>query len=462
MLASEDSLLVLSIDQCYSRLTQPAPTIDVDRPCAIGDGIEAWTHQDLEDKIARWDSHPSPAEDCGLWVPASGAATRMFQSLLNDASIQHKLRSNAERLALGVGWKAAVVKALGSWERASDMEAAEQLWLKMEKGKIPKGLVPFHVVHSGLIETAFEAHLRFWGKLFPSSAKVWFTVPSSQAETIKNHCLSSPFLPSHCRIQLPSQSTETDTYVLDDAGKWLLDEDGNMMRRPGGHGSLLPLLESIDAKLVVIRNIDNAPTPSNEKLRLNWTKALLQEARKWAEERDRWADALENEDSPVLRESILDWASSYGCGEFEVKHSEVKHLLACLRRPMRIAGVVPNAGQPGGGPFWVRSSMDDSKVTRQIVESVELSPEETRRPEATHFNPVDMVCVLRPGESLERYVDWSRYMIASKVVEGNAVHVLEHPGLWNGGMSDWWTRFVELPSACFEPVKTVEDLIGRQ
>ena len=131
---------------------------------------------------------------------------------------------------------------------------------------------------------------------------------------------------------------------------------------------------------------------------------------------------------------------------------------------MRLVGVVRNEGQSGGGPFWVRvaSGIDAGSVRPQIVEAVEFDQDnEDVLAKATHFNPVDMVCVVKPGQPLAPYVDESRYLLAEKNVMGESVKVLEHPGLWNGGMSGWLTRFVEIPAECFQPVKTVMDLVGR-
>jgi hypothetical protein len=140
-----------------------------------------------------------------------------------------------------------------------------------------------------------------------------------------------------------------------------------------------------------------------------------------------------------------------------------EEFVALVKRPMRLVGVVKNEGHAGGGPFWVQQQegLDQGMVRPQIVEAVELSHLSTEGLQGTHFNPVDMVCVLEPGAALEPYVDHTRYLKSPKLLDGQQVHILEHPGLWNGGMSGWLTRFVEIPTICFQPVKTALDLIQR-
>jgi len=219
---------------------------------------------------------------------------------------------------------------------------------------------------------------------------------------------------------------------------------------------LLPLLEAVSTPMFMIRNIDNAPSPARTAWRERWTKALVAEARAWAKERDALLGDL-----ALNPRRAAAWLQAQGVA---CDANNQAGLEAQMARPMRLVGVVRNAGQPGGGPFWVRvaSGIDAGSVRPQIVESVEFGEDnQDVLAQATHFNPVDMVCVVKPGQSLAPFVDESRYLIAEKNVMGESAKVLEHPGLWNGGMSGWLTRFVEIPAACFQPVKTVMDLVGR-
>ena len=304
-------------------------------------------------------------------------------------------------------------------------------------------------------ETAFEAHVHSWGRLV-ESPKVWFTVQQDHVTEVEAHLKDSPASSQHTQLHFAVQDPATDMPVLDQEGAWLTTEDGTPFKRPGGHGALLPLLEEVGTPMFVIRNIDNAPSPDLTALRELWTKALVAEARAWAVQRD----AVQR-DLASNPERAAAWLQAQGVTS---DAGDVAGLETNLARPLRLVGVVRNEGQPGGGPFWVRvaSGIDAGSIRPQIVEAVEFDEDnQDVLAQATHFNPVDMVCVVKPGQPLAPYVDESRYLLAEKKVMGESAKVLEHPGLWNGGMSGWLTRFVEIPAACSQPVKTVMDLVGR-
>jgi len=450
------SLFELSLDECRARLSSPKPKTEIERPCTPGDGVEVWTDEELVEKAKLWDAAPPNASTLGLWVPASGVATRMFRPLHEKPQAREVLWSSVDDLALGRAWRDAVEgKGLDPKQCSSD-EATAVLLTLMKEGAIPKGLVPFHMHESGRVgETAFEAHVRSWGRLV-ASPKVWFTVQQDHVTEVEAHLKNSIVSSHHAQLDFAVQDPATDMPVLDREGRWLTTEGGSPFRRPGGHGALLPLLEEVSTPMFVIRNIDNAPSPALTGLRELWTKALVAEARAWAEERDALLQELAS--NP---ERAAAWLQAQGV---TCDAADVAGLETHLARPMRLVGVVRNEGQPGGGPFWVRvaSGIDAGSVRPQIVEAVEFDQDnEDVLAKATHFNPVDMVCVVRPGQSLAPYVDEGRYLLAEKNVRGESAKVLEHPGLWNGGMSGWLTRFVEIPAACFQSVKTVMDLVGR-
>lgn len=458
MNASEDSLFQLTLDECKQRLNRPFSPLQVVRPCTLGDGVEHWEAEHFRDLLNAWQSSPLSSDDCGLWVPASGAATRMFSFLFTDASSRDALWRDADRLALGSIWKKEVHRKHGI---EADSEAAAQvLWDLFEQGQTPKGLVPFHTLDTGQTESAMEAHLRMWHDVVPEGGRVWFTIQESNRARVKDHVAPASQLHKQ-EIHLQTQDPATDTPMLDKKGEWMRDEDGTVLKRPGGHGSLLPLLEDVDTPFLVIRNIDNAPSPSFTEERLKWTKAMLAEARIWSEQRAEWRKRLERK--TAFPQDILAWLNQSGAGLS--KTPTIEGCRDLLSRPMRLVGVVRNEGQPGGGPFWVLvdEGLDEGCVKPQIVEAVEFA-DSTRSllAEATHFNPVDMVCILDPGQSLSPFVDNSRFLRSVKTVNGSDALVLEHPGLWNGSMSGWLTRFVEMPAPCFQPVKSARDLVDRQ
>lgn len=459
MNAPEDSLFQLTLDECRRQLTQAASPLDVVRPCTVGDGVERWSLDRVQTLAASRTKRPTSHEDCALWVPSSGAATRMFSFLQSDPEAQSRLWHEANRLAFGDAWKKEVARVTKGVPSAQ--QAAQVLWDMFDLGQLPKGLVPFHLTEDGgASESAFEAHLRLWNNVMPNGGHVWFTVQEARRAQIQEH-LANAAESFNFQLHLPSQDPATDTPMLDDAGAWITDAQGEVVRRPGGHGALLPLLEQVMTPFVVIRNIDNAPSPSCTEERLLWTQAMVEEAQAWAREREGWRVRL-GARGDVCSEFVA-WLNRAGAGLTSTP--TLQDCVDWLTRPMRLVGVVRNEGQPGGGPFWVRVSdgPDAGLVRPQIVEAVEFTHEtHDVLGAATHFNPVDMVCILHPGQSLSPFVDATRHLKANKTALGREVRILEHPGLWNGGMSGWLTRFVEMPSSCFQPVKSALDLVGRK
>ena len=457
MQAPKDSLFQLTNEAYRAYFENPPQGADVVRPCTPGDGVERWSAEEVDAWSQRHDA--DMADRCGLWVPASGAATRMFSFLKSNEEAQRELWASVDQLAFGEAWKESVVAQFGSMEGVQAHEACELLWTNMDQGGRLKGLVPFHVLDNA-VENAFDAHVAMWRMLFPERTKMWFTVPRAKHDEVASHLAE---VAGEVDWHLPHQNPATDIPVWTREGVWLTDDSGDIVRRPGGHGALLPLLEEVDVPMVVIRNIDNAPSPQARKSRAHWTQAMVAACDAWASERTRLQEELKQD--ARTPDSVLEWLRAAGAGLSDDTVLSKTEALAWLDRPMRLVGVVRNEGQPGGGPYWVRihSGVDAGLIRPQIVESIEFQEDQKAlMAHATHFNPVDMVCVLRPGQSLAPFVDASRYMMATKEVLGQKVKVLEHPGLWNGGMSGWLTRFVEIPSFCFQPVKSALDLIDRR
>jgi len=130
--------------------------------------------------------------------------------------------------------------------------------------------------------------------------------------------------------------------------------------------------------------------------------------------------------------------------------------------------MVKNQGEPGGGPFWAKNS--DGTTSLQIVESSQIDTNDSKInkifSESTHFNPVDLVCYVKDYKgdkfNLLQYRDPLTGFISIKSKDGRNLKAQELPGLWNGGMSDWNTIFVEVPLITFNPVKTVNDLLREE
>jgi hypothetical protein len=269
----------------------------------------------------------------------------------------------------------------------------------------------------------------------------------------------------HFDVGYSTQKPETDTLALGKDGQPLRDDEGRLLFRPGGHGALLENLNDLASDIILVRNIDNVVPDVLKQTNLEWTRLLAGYLLVIQKEQHSLLKALnEQPGNPVVREQasqfLVDRLQLYVSPE-----DDSKTLLSHLDRPLRVCGMVPNSGEPGGGPFWVRDSRGG--VTRQIVEGAQIDLNNPDQAEilarATHFNPVDMVCGVsdwcgRPYD-LHRFVDEETVIITAKKQNGHDIRVLELPGLWNGGMAGWHTIFVEIPPQAFNPVKTVFDLL---
>jgi hypothetical protein len=264
------------------------------------------------------------------------------------------------------------------------------------------------------------------------------------------------------------QKRSTDTLSLDEDGEPRRDGQRRLLFRPGGHGALIENLRALEADLVFVKNIDNVQPDRSKPVMAHWKRALAGYLVGLQRELSGYLDGLRG-NGP--REPLLEQVRTLAR---ERLHVDLKHgagssperwLISQLNRPLRVCGVVPNTGEPGGGPFWVRGP--DGRVSLQIVETTEVDPHDEQQQEilrsSTHFNPVDLVCALRDHEGrpfdLGRYIDHDAVIVTSKSDGGNELRALERPGLWNGAMAHWNTVFVELPSESFTPVKTVVDLL---
>jgi hypothetical protein len=269
-------------------------------------------------------------------------------------------------------------------------------------------------------------------------------------------------------ITFTYQDKATDTIAVDAADEPFRTADGSLLFRPAGHGALIHNLNQVEAELVSIKNIDNV---AHEKLLATtslYKQVLMGEALKL---RDRIFDYLRSLDAQpdaALCDEIECFLADMLCVQLPREtdlQRRIARLQAKLDRPIRVCGMVRNEGEPGGGPYIIEGK--DGSTSLQILESVQIDKNNPQAMAAmqgaTHFNPVDLVCILRnfKGEhfDLERYVDPQAGFISSKSYQGRELKALEAPGLWNGAMSDWNTIFVEVPLETFNPVKTVLDLL---
>ncbi len=408
------------------------PALDIVAAASVKDGIMAPSKAEREQYIAAWQEYCKGDHKILKFVPASGAASRMFKNLFEylDNGIEtpfiKEFLANIDKFAFG-----------DQLSGKSGQEAVRYLLEDMNYGKLPKGLLLFHKYRDGARTPALE-HLAE-GAL-TGATNIHFTVSHEHLPLFRHHIAENlkKFQDKYdvkYEVSFSEQLPSTDTIAANPDGTPFRTSDGKLLFRPGGHGALIENLNQQDADIVFIKNIDNV-VPDRLKKDTVAYKQLL-------------AGILVTEQKRVfelLRNGNL---------------SEEDR--ARLNRPIRVCGVVKNTGEPGGGPFLVRE--EDGSISKQILESSQIE-DKSLMATATHFNPVDLVCAIRDYNGkpfdLPKYVDPKTGFISQKSKDGKELLALELPGLWNGAMSRWNTIFVEVPVSTFNPVKTVNDLLREQ
>jgi hypothetical protein len=453
-------------------LAAPSNVVELVRPCRLGDGIETIPPEKQEGLILL---HEEAARQgrCSKFVPASGAATRMFQDLLAGRGSDVLLRdiekfafADALRAELSFrGYDLDELRRAGSGAAVVDaLVGADGLGY----ATTPKGLIPFHRYESGA-RTAFEEHLvEAAGYVADAGGvcRVRLTVSPEHLHGFR--LLAERVVPNHERarkvrfaLEFSTQKASTDTIAGAPSGGPFISDDGGLVLRPAGHGALLVSLAEFSGDIVFIKNIDNVQTDARRGDTLRWKKILS--GRLVTLQREVFLHVARLRGRPVNPAFVSD-ASAFVRETLGIEAAGAE-LLRLLERPLRVCGVVRNTGEPGGGPYWVRGR--DGRISLQIVEpaqidlGAELQSAAVR--ESTHFNPVDLVCGLKNVEGgafdLRAFVDPRAVIVAKKHHQGRELLALERPGLWNGAMAEWSTIFVEVPISTFTPVKTVVDLL---
>ncbi|MDX1386630.1 MAG: DUF4301 family protein, partial [bacterium] len=328
----------------------------------------------------------------------------------------------------------------------------------------PKALIPFHRYPEGS-RNALEEQIREAGDYIQDTngkCRIHFTIAPEHEDRFLEEIKK---FGSTTEISLSSQSHSTDTVALDLNYNLLRDKEGHILFRPGGHGALLRNLDQLQGDIVFIKNIDNVAVERLQEITCRYKRALGGLLVELQQEMFSFLEALDRGGIGQKQiQNMLDWVMK-NLG-LEAKTGDKKSWLkAMLHRPLRVCGMVPVQGEPGGGPFWVK--MPDGSVSLQVVEQAQLNlsdPEQSNiLKQSTHFNPVDFVCGLRDYRgrpfALHTFSDKNAVFISQKSQDGKEIKALELPGLWNGGMAFWNTVFVEVPLGTFNPVKTVNDLL---
>ena len=444
------------------------PFLRVLRAAAPDDGILMPAPQELAAAARRYDE-AAKRLDIVKFVPASGAATRMFKELfafLDEGKRTEgidRLLQNIEHFAFWPELKALLPAG------ADDRTVVEYIVRKgLRYGASPKGLVTFHAYPEGA-RKAVEEHLVEGAQYAAGNGRVrvHFTVsPEHRADfealTAKRAPLYEARFGVHYDISFSEQKPATDTVAVNPDNTLFRTDDGSLLFRPAGHGALIENLNEIDADIIFVKNIDNVTTDARRGDTIIYKKVLAGLLLELQERSFEYIRALDTggADLDIIARFIRDRL----CVRLPDNYNTAM-LRALLDRPIRVCGMVRNEGEPGGGPFWVANA--DGTESLQIAESSQIAPAD--RPlmqQATHFNPVDLVCGTKNvrGEKfdLRKYVDPQTGFISSKSFAGRELRAQELPGLWNGAMARWNTVFVDVPVTTFSPVKVVLDLLRPQ
>lgn len=469
------------------------PYLELEAAASVERGIMVPDKQEQQAYIEQWEDYLKKGKKIVKFVPASGAASRMFKDLFSfleaeytepKTDFEKNFVANLDRFAFYNVLIDTCVKvhdaniltllACGECKTVVQTLLCEE---GLNYGQLPKGLLLFHYYPENP-RTPVEEHL-VEGALYASSngkVHLHFTVsPEHRAlfETLVKK--RKPEYEAKFNVQyditFSEQKANTDTLAVDTLNHPLRTEEGELMFRPGGHGALIENLNEQDADILFIKNIDNV-VPDRLKPDTVYYKKLI--AGVLVSLQKQIFDYLELLDSgkytpDQIREVIQFLQKKLYCKKPDTKNLEdadlVLYLKEKLNRPIRVCGMVKNIGEPGGGPFLVYNA--DGTFSLQILESSQIDTNDPAKKkmfeQGTHFNPVDLVCAVKnyKGEkfNLPDYVDKSTGFISYKSKNGRELKALELPGLWNGAMSNWNTVFVEVPLSTFNPVKTVNDLL---
>lgn len=477
-------------------ISEGFPYLRLKSAASVDNGISEFSDWERSAFVSRWNSYKSEGHNILKFVPASGAASRMFKNLFAflsapydkpETDFEKKFFDDIKKFAFADELSAVCLKNKGKdidgLIAEGDYKSVVSNLLNPEGlnyGQLPKGLLLFHSYPDGA-RTPMEEHL-VEAALYAKSngeANVHFTVSHDHLKLFKAYVAKKlekyeKKYSVKYNISFSEQKPSTDTIAANPDNTPFRNDDGSLLFRPGGHGALIENLGELDADVVFIKNIDNV-VPDRLKGDTVEYKQII--AGVLVTMQQRAFDYMQLLDTgkykhDQLEEIIRFVQKDLFCRKDDIKHLEDAELVIYLRkklnRPMRVCGVVRNVGEPGGGPFVAYNQ--DGTTSLQILESSQIDTSNAEYvkmfEQGTHFNPVDLVCALKnyKGEkfNLKQFVDPRTGFISNKSKGGKELKALELPGLWNGAMSDWNTIFVEVPLSTFNPVKTVNDLLRDQ
>jgi hypothetical protein len=481
------------------------PFVNLVRAATPLDGIKVISKQELDFLSRTFDAEISK-RNVVKFVPASGAASRMFKNLFTFRENYNNTPESLDELFKDQSPDSVFqffyqIKKFAFYEdlknkmvsNGLDFESCLQSkdynlvldYLLTEKGlnygEMPKALLKFHQ-YPNFSRTSIEEHLvegAIYCKDFYNNVSIHFTVSPEHlpefealiAKVVRNY---ENLYEVKYKISFSVQKSSTDTIAVDIENNPFREKDGSLLFRPGGHGALIENLNDIHGDLIFIKNIDNIVPDNLKETTSIYKKAIGRYLIDLQAKTFAYLKLLENE---YIKEEVVDEIIQFASEELFIEEDRIKSLALKekiiflfdkLNRPMRVCGMVKNEGEPGGGPFWVKNSYNETSL--QVVESSQVdlfNPEQKEiLTSSTHFNPVDLVCCVRDYKgicfNLPDFVDQETGFISKKSKDGKELKALELPGLWNGAMANWITIFVEVPLITFNPVKTVNDLLRKE
>ena len=472
------------------------PFLRLEAAASVERGIVATTAESRDKYEKCWEQFKAAGNKVVKFVPASGAASRMFKDMFAFVDAEYdkpttdfekKYFDNIEKFAFYDELNEACLKNEGkdipTLLADGNFKAVASQMLRPEGlnyGQLPKGLLLFHKYAEGP-RTPMEEHL-VEAALYAASngeAHIHFTVSHEHMPLFRQKVADKADFYAKkygvkYDISFSEQKPSTDTVAANPDNTPFRNADGSLLFRPGGHGALIENLNEIDADVIFIKNIDNVVPDRLKNETITYKQVIAGVLVSLQQKAFEYLRLLEagtyNHDK--LEEIIRFVQQDLCCRKADIKELEDADLVIYLReklnRPMRVCGVVKNVGEPGGGPFLTYNQ--DGTVSLQILESSQIDKNNAEYMEmftkGTHFNPVDLVCAVKDYKgqpfNLPDFVDRTTGFISSKSKNGKELKALELPGLWNGAMSNWNTVFVEVPLGTFNPVKTVNDLLREQ
>jgi hypothetical protein len=485
------------LDQQIENFKKGFPFLRVQKPATIGNGILKLTTKEIESYKKLYDDFSA---DVLKFVPASGAASRMFSFLfefLEKGEDHYSDVSEIEQAEVKQFFKELKnfafydeLNSLISSKNQSLDELLEKCHFKrvihfflskegLNYGEKPKGVLLFHKSENE-VRTAIEEHLvegALYAKTNQNKVKIHFTI-SPEHGNLFNDIIKKTIARYEKKfdvkyeISFSQQKPSTDMVAVDLNINLFRNDDGSMLFRPGGHGALIENLNDLKEEIIFIKNIDNVIPDKYKPDTIDYKKAIAGILIKYRLRIFNYLSQIESDNcnSSDIKE-ILNFIKNELCfipGDEidELEHElQVNYIKQILNRPIRVCGMVKNEGEPGGGPFWIKHK--DGSIDLQIVESSQIDPNDKKQQQilktSTHFNPVDLVIspIDYKGKKFDllHFRDSETGFISKKTKDGKTLKAQELPGLWNGAMAHWNTIFVEVPISTFNPVKTVNDLL---